>query len=122
MLLLPAFLRLSVAPSADNGNRRHFNLLCFSTIFCVLITNGQSLPLDPTNGRLFFVALLRDSDSLNTFLPPIGTGTPMYQFVGTADQIADMKKRRRDGYDRNCFFSPVQCMLMFKQQQQFKGR
>uniref|UniRef100_A0A914HVP0 Secreted protein n=1 Tax=Globodera rostochiensis TaxID=31243 RepID=A0A914HVP0_GLORO len=99
MLSLPA---LSFVSSSENGRFRNFCLL----LATLCLISG----------------VLRNPHSVNTLIP-IGGVSPMFRFVGT-DQFVGLKKRReRVGpiqpflakkYDRNCFFSPVQCMLSFK--------
>uniref|UniRef100_A0A183BM97 Secreted protein n=1 Tax=Globodera pallida TaxID=36090 RepID=A0A183BM97_GLOPA len=116
MLSLPA---LSLVSFSENGRFRNFCLLLAT--LC-LISGGRSLPLDRTNDRLFFSTVLRNPHSVNTLIP-IGGVSPMFRFVGTNQFVGLKKRRERVGpiqpflakkYDRNCFFSPVQCMLSFK--------
>ncbi|KAL3110163.1 hypothetical protein niasHT_015766 [Heterodera trifolii] len=110
------FLRpSSLFSSAENGRFRLF-LLMSSTVF--LIANGRSLP---TKGKLS--KMLSDLNGVKSFVSSAGSVSPMVRFVGT-DKFGGLEKRReRNGqtqpflankYQRNCFFSPVQCMLSFQ--------
>ncbi|KAL3095696.1 hypothetical protein niasHT_020183 [Heterodera trifolii] len=98
---------------------------CFSFLLMLAmlfdrISSGRSLPLGPTNDRIFFSNALRNP---NNILLQFGTVPPqMLQFEDTANKFIGVEKRRQKfgrivgkKYDRNCFFSPVQCMLSFRE-------
>ena len=84
---------------------------------------AQALPVAAVdeNGRgVFFAALLRDADGRSSLVPL--SNAPMFRFLATPTMAEQQKKRRDLGgrrqqpmlakkYDRNCFFSPVQCTL-----------
>ncbi|KAL3100029.1 hypothetical protein niasHS_001955 [Heterodera schachtii] len=89
-----------------------------------LISSGRSLPLGTTNERIFFSSALRNPTNillqLRTVLPQ------MLQFADMDNKFVGLEKRRQKfgriigkKCDRNCLFSPVQCMLSFREGSNF---
>ncbi|KAL3108993.1 hypothetical protein niasHT_012555 [Heterodera trifolii] len=120
-LSFPSLILRQIRPSFC----RCFSFLVILAMLFDLITSGRSLPLGPTNDRIFFSNALRNHN--NILLLQFGTvPSPMSQFAETANKFVGLEKRRQKfgrivgkKYDRNCFFSPVQCMLSFREGSNF---
>nr|CAD2176905.1 unnamed protein product [Meloidogyne enterolobii] len=87
----------------------------------------EAMPID-NNREIYLATILRDSDG-QAALIPIENDQLLQFFAQPKNEIAKQRKRRRDlnslelmarqqetpflakKYDRNCFFSPVQCTL-----------
>ncbi|KAL3077751.1 hypothetical protein niasHT_035930 [Heterodera trifolii] len=93
-------------------------LLMFAMLF-VLISSGRSHPLGSTNDRIYFSNALHDPKDI--VLQLVTVPPPMFKFADFSNKFVRLEKRRRQfgpvqakKYERNCFFSPVQCMLVFR--------
>ncbi|KAL3108996.1 hypothetical protein niasHT_012558 [Heterodera trifolii] len=116
-LSFPSFVLHQIRPSFC----RCFSFLLILAMLFDQISSGRSFPIGPTNYRIFFSNALRNPN--NILLLQFGTvPPPMLQFADTANKFVGLEKRRPNfgrivgqKYDRNCFFSPVQCMLSFRE-------
>ncbi|KAL3109002.1 hypothetical protein niasHT_012564 [Heterodera trifolii] len=94
---------------------RCFSFLLMLAMLSDLISSGRSLPLGSTNDRSFFSKALRRP---NNILLQFGTvPPPIFQFdglIGLRKHLQKLGFVHARKYDRNCFFSPVQCMLLFR--------
>ncbi|KAL3097712.1 hypothetical protein niasHT_020186 [Heterodera trifolii] len=120
-LSFPSFVLRQNRPSFC----RCFSFLLMLAMLFDLLSSGRSLPLGSTNDRIFFSNALRDP---NNILLQFGTVPSPLQFPDTNNKFVGVEKRWpkfgrivRKKYDRNCFFSPVQCMLSFREGSNFMG-
>ncbi|KAL3097708.1 hypothetical protein niasHT_020182 [Heterodera trifolii] len=96
-----------------------FSFLLMLAMLFVLISSGRSLPLGSSKDRIYFSNALRDPKDL--VLQLVTVPPPMFKFADFSNKFVRLEKRRRQfgpvqakKYERNCFFSPVQCMLVFR--------
>ncbi|KAL3097730.1 hypothetical protein niasHT_029926 [Heterodera trifolii] len=111
-LSFPSFVLRQIRPSFC----RCFSFLLMLAMLFDLISSGRSLPLGPTNERIFFSKALRRPNKILLQLATVPP--PMFQFDGFIELDKHWQKlgfvHASRKYDRNCFFSPVQCMLLFR--------
>lgn len=97
----------AMAPSeGSNNNNNYYN-------------NGGNA--GGNSDKVYFAALLRGVDGRSSLVPL--SGTPLFRLLAASSPLTEQQqKKRRDlsamdrqllakKYDRNCFFSPVQCTL-----------
>ncbi|KAL7072788.1 hypothetical protein ACQ4LE_008282 [Meloidogyne hapla] len=104
-------------------------MICFWAFLLILnfMEKIEAMPID-NNKEIYLATILRDSDG-QAALIPLENEQLLRFFAQPKIEIAKQRKRRRDlnslellarqqetsflakKYDRNCFFSPVQCTL-----------
>uniref|UniRef100_A0A1I7XWJ2 COesterase domain-containing protein n=1 Tax=Steinernema glaseri TaxID=37863 RepID=A0A1I7XWJ2_9BILA len=90
-----------------------FNVVAATMLACILVQITQSVPQ-----KRFLRALYGGNHGLGV---AVSHGSNIETFL-YPEGVAEMDKRMPlslgKKYDRNCFFSPVQCMLSFNNQNQ----